>query len=70
MVDVLDSELATFYTSLLNSEARHFNVYLKMARQYADEQIDDRVQFFLEVDQRLVESQDEQFRFHSGVPLS
>ena len=70
MVDVLDNELATFYTSLLKSEERHFGVYLKMAQQYADEQIDDRVQYFLAVDQRLVESPDEQFRFHSGIPLS
>lgn len=70
MVDTLDSDLATFYRSLLQSEERHFGVYLKMAQQYADEQIDDRVQYFLELDQRLIESQDGQFRFHSGVPLS
>lgn len=68
MVDVLDNELATFYTSLLKSEERHFSVYLKMAQQYADEQIDDRVQYFLALDQRLVESPDEQFRIHSGIP--
>ena len=70
MVDTLDSDLATFYRSLLQSEERHFGVYLKMAQQYADEQIDDRVQYCLELDQRLIESQDGQFRFHSGVPLS
>ena len=69
MVDVLDNELATFYTSLLKSEERHFSVYLKMAGQYASEQINDRVQYFLALDQRLVESPDEQFRFHSGIPI-
>jgi tRNA 2-(methylsulfanyl)-N6-isopentenyladenosine37 hydroxylase len=70
IIAVLDSELAQFYTSLLKSEARHFDVYLKMAWQYADEPIDDRIEYFLDLDQRLVESPDEQFRFHSGIPMS
>jgi tRNA-(ms[2]io[6]A)-hydroxylase len=70
VIDVLDDELANFYQSLLKSEQRHFGVYLKMAREYSDEPIDDRIQHFLELDQGLIESADVQFRFHSGVPIA
>jgi tRNA-(ms[2]io[6]A)-hydroxylase len=68
IIQVLDEELASFYASLLKSEERHFGVYLKMAEQYSDGEIDDRVQYFLGLDQKLVESPDDQFRFHSGAP--
>jgi len=68
IIDVLDEELAGFYQSLLKSEERHFAVYLKMAREYSEGPIDDRVAFFLKLDQELVESIDTEFRFHSGVP--
>jgi tRNA-(ms[2]io[6]A)-hydroxylase len=68
IIQVLDEELASFYASLLKSEERHFGIYLKMAEQYSDGEIDDRVQYFLGLDQKLVESPDDQFRFHSGAP--
>jgi tRNA-(ms[2]io[6]A)-hydroxylase len=69
IVDVLDQELAKFYSSLLKSEERHFGVYLKMAEQFSETDIDERVDYFLELDQQLVESSDEEFRFHSGSPI-
>ena len=68
IIQVLDEELAAFYASLLKSEERHFGVYLKMAVQYSEGEIDDRIQFFLNLDRQLVESPDDQFRFHSGAP--
>lgn len=68
IIQVLDEELASFYASLLKSEERHFGIYLKMAAQYSEGEIDDRIQFFLDIDRQLVESPDDQFRFHSGVP--
>jgi tRNA-(ms[2]io[6]A)-hydroxylase len=64
----LDKELQKFYESLLKSESRHFRDYLALAQKYSDEGIDDRVRFFLEVEQELVQSPDSEFRFHSGVP--
>lgn len=70
MLDVLDDELADFYHSLLKSEQRHFEVYLDMAKSIANEAIDDRVALFLAKDRDLVQSSDDQFRFHSGVPVS
>lgn len=63
----LDEELARFYTSLLKSEARHYQDYLAMARQYAGESIDARVAFFAEVEREAILTPDDEFRFHSGA---
>lgn len=64
---MLDAELKKFYLSLLKSEARHFQDYLKLAMQYSDRPIDDRIRFFAEKERELIESDDVEFRFHSGV---
>ena len=69
VIPVLDEELAQFYTSLLKSEARHFQVYLNFAKKYSPEDIQPRVDFFLARDRELVESEDTEFRFHSGSPV-
>lgn len=69
LVHVLDQELADFYGSLLKSEARHFKVYLGFAETLAEGSIDDRVEWFLAKDRELIESQDQEFRFHSGCPI-
>ncbi len=66
----LDADLGRYYRFLLNSEARHFQDYLRLAELYAGEPIDDRIAAFAAVEQELVESPDEAFRFHSGVPAS
>jgi tRNA 2-(methylsulfanyl)-N6-isopentenyladenosine37 hydroxylase len=64
----LDEELKTFYLSLLKSEARHYEDYLHLARKAAgDEDISSRINIFLELEKILVESEDSEFRFHSGV---
>ncbi len=63
----LDDELQKFYRSLLQSEARHYRDYLTLAHNAAGgENIDARVALFLERDKALVQSSDEDFRFHSG----
>ena len=69
VIPVLDEELAQFYTSLLKSEARHFQVYLNFAKKYSPEDIQPSVDFFLARDRELVESEDTEFRFHSGSPV-
>lgn len=69
LVPHLDEELGKFYGGLLKSEARHFQGYLKLAYQYGDEadvaRVIERVR---EAERELIESPDEEFRFHSGVP--
>nr|WP_173498001.1 MULTISPECIES: tRNA isopentenyl-2-thiomethyl-A-37 hydroxylase MiaE [unclassified Marinobacterium] len=64
----LDEELAKFYRSLLRSEGRHYQDYLKLAEDYAGEPITDRIELFRQREQELVESEDDMFRFHSGKP--
>jgi tRNA-(ms[2]io[6]A)-hydroxylase len=66
----LDAELGRFYRGLLASEARHFQSYLALAQQYADEPIDERVAHFVEVERELIESPDTELRFHSGPPAA
>ena len=64
----LDQELKPFYLSLLKSECRHYQDYLSLAQQYAKEPIDERVSFFLAIDEKSILTADTLFRFHSGVP--
>tara|TARA_R110000764_G_scaffold14070_2_gene40412 strand:+ start:349 stop:948 length:600 start_codon:yes stop_codon:yes gene_type:complete len=63
----LDEELGDFYRSLLKSEARHYQDYLKLARANAEGEIDDRIALFREVERQAVLADDAEFRFHSGV---
>lgn len=65
----LDEELAAFYRSLLKSEARHFRDYLKLAEQASNaEEVARRVEVFLTLEQPLIQGEDSEFRFHSGIP--
>lgn len=65
----LGAELQKFYLSLLKSEARHFQDYLGLARQYATQDISPRVEFFLQKERDAILAPDPLFRFHSGVPV-
>ena len=65
----LDAELQKFYISLLKSESRHFEDYLALAKTYSDNPIDERVEYFLQLDENYILSPDPLFRFHSGIPL-
>lgn len=64
----LDEELAKFYRSLLKSEGRHYQDYLQLARDYAGEPIDDRIEHFRQIERELILAEDDEFRFHSGRP--
>lgn len=66
----LPTRLGRFYKSLLRSEGRHYQDYLSLAREFADaSDVEQRLVHFLEIDQILIETTDEEFRFHSGVPV-
>ena len=66
----LDLELGDFYRSLLKSEGRHFQDYLKLAETYATTSITPRVTFFAAEEAALILRPDPCFRFHSGVPAT
>ena len=63
----LDAELQKFYNGLLESEKRHFTVYLGFAEQYSSKDVSDSVQRIGEIEKELILSSDSEFRFHSGV---
>lgn len=69
LVPVLDVELAEFYRGLAAAEARHFSLYLELARRYAAAGLQSRMRVFAEAERTLIESKDQEFRFHSGVPV-
>jgi tRNA-(ms[2]io[6]A)-hydroxylase len=68
----LQPPLADFYAGLAASEARHHQLYLRLAeeRSQPEKDADWRVQLqrFAEIEAELATSPDEQFRFHSGSP--
>lgn len=66
----LDEELHKFYVSLLRSEARHYMDYLQLATDIAGEDISDRVQEIGRYEAELMLREEEEFRFHSGVPIT
>jgi tRNA-(ms[2]io[6]A)-hydroxylase len=66
--DPSTADIGKYYLFLLKSESRHYEDYLNLAREYAPEPIDDRVEFFRGVEQELIQSADSEFRFHSGIP--
>lgn len=65
----LDDELGKFYSSLLRTEARHYQGYLKLAHLYGDAgDIARRIEAIRPIEQALVADPDSEFRFHSGPP--
>ena len=65
----LPTRLGKFYKSLLRSEGRHYQDYLSLAYNFADKSdVEQRLIHFLKIDQTLIETTDDEFRFHSGVP--
>lgn len=67
LAPLLDYELESFYLSLLKSEGRHYQDYLKLARTEATEsEIQSRISLFAQTERELIENTDTEFRFHSG----
>ncbi|WP_115302832.1 tRNA-(ms[2]io[6]A)-hydroxylase [Legionella beliardensis] len=63
-----DHSLARFYATLVKAEARHFEDYLKLASLYG-RNIEQRLDYFLTVENQLISKPDCVFRFHSGIPI-
>ena len=69
LTQVFNDDLGVFYNRLLASEARHFQDYLGLARQYSSESaewFEARVQQVLEKEAELICEPSAEFRFHSG----
>lgn len=68
LAPLLDDELQKFYRSLLRSEARHFEDYLALAREFSETDIEPKLEQVAAAEQNLVLLPDDTFRFHSGPP--
>ena len=64
----VDKRLGDFYISLLRSEARHYQDYLALAQSISSEDIRVKIEHFGKVEAELIATQDNDFKFHSGVP--
>ena len=68
----LPERLGKFYAGLLASEARHFEHYIEFAKMLSGldaEAVDARLNALKAIEATLITEPDEQFRFHSGVPI-
>lgn len=65
----VDKHLGDFYVSLLRSEARHYQDYLALAQSISKVDISAKVAHFGKVEAQLILMPDDDFKFHSGVPL-
>ena len=67
----LPGPLSAFYRTLSESEARHYRLYLDLAKRAAEldhEDLEQRVIQLADVEAELIATPDPQFRFHSGLP--
>jgi tRNA-(ms[2]io[6]A)-hydroxylase len=62
----LQQPLAAFYAQLERSEARHFELYVNLARAVAPDRWQERLGTLAESEARLATEPDPVFRFHSG----
>jgi tRNA 2-(methylsulfanyl)-N6-isopentenyladenosine37 hydroxylase len=68
---VIGSPLGELFSALHAAEARHFEVYLDLARRAAVRagiDLPKRIDVFASLEADLITSRDAPFRFHSGVP--
>jgi tRNA-(ms[2]io[6]A)-hydroxylase len=64
----LQQPLGGFYASLERSEARHFELYVSLARAEAPDQWQERLGPLADREAELATAADPVFRFHSGPP--
>lgn len=70
LAPLLDEPLRSFYAGLAASEARHHQLYLKLAEQRYPQEWRDTLERLSNLEAELVTSPDPQFRFHSGLPVA
>lgn len=63
----LDVDLQKFYSGLLESEKRHFTIYLDFAQKFSTIDISASIDRLAKVEKKLILSKDNEFRFHSGI---
>jgi len=71
LAPAIGGALGELFQGLHNAEARHYRVYLELARRAANRAgiaLDGRLEEFAVLEAELITGHDDVFRFHSGVP--
>jgi tRNA-(ms[2]io[6]A)-hydroxylase len=68
LADRLAAPLGSFYTRLSKSEARHFELYVGLARERYPQEWQARLQVLAATEAELATAPDRELRFHSGPP--
>jgi len=71
LAEIIGAPLSDLFQGLHNAEARHYRVYLELARRAAKRAgvlLDARVDEFAALEAELITQPDPVFRFHSGPP--
>jgi tRNA-(ms[2]io[6]A)-hydroxylase len=71
LAQALGGPIGALFQGLHNAEARHYRIYLELARRAAQRAgvgFDPRVEEFAALESELITSHDDVFRFHSGTP--
>jgi tRNA-(ms[2]io[6]A)-hydroxylase len=68
LAERLPAPLGPFYTRLAQSEARHFNLYVGLARERYPQEWQPRLQVLAATEAELATAADRELRFHSGPP--
>lgn len=69
LVPYLPAELGEFYTTLVKAEARHYQLYLTLAQEIIQQDLTQRIQELLLIENKLIMQPEPTFRFHSGTPV-
>lgn len=72
LAECIGGATGEFFEGLHQAEARHYKLYLDLARHAANRaqlSLQDRVAVFAAHEAELITGEDEIFRFHSGLPI-
>ena len=72
LMDILPSDISDFYARLVESESRHFLLYLEFARDHNNQyslDFDNKLDKLLKIESEIITKSDSNFGFHSGPIL-
>ena len=72
LMDILPSDISDFYARLVESESRHFLLYLEFARDHNNQyslDFDNKLDKLLKIESEIITKPDSNFGFHSGPIL-
>ena len=72
LMDILPSDISDFYARLVESESRHFLLYLSFAKDHNNQHsldFNNKLDELLKIESEIINIPDSNFGFHSGPSL-